>query len=244
MQRQSVLCALLLFFSQGAAAQEYYGVPIEDGGVAFLLDVSGSMDNKGEQFKAAAESMLRGLAEALKDTAVGKSAVAQAIRQRPATTPVPKMGAARNELMHALDSLRDGTKFTIITFGERAAEWPGGVRSAGPAAKSLAREYVATLTAAGATPMAEALQLGFDSPNVRTLFVVSDGRPTTAPVLELVRQLQESREGRRMVINTVGIGRDQDGGLLCQLALDNEGVTSVTERSPARSRRVPSTTAW
>jgi hypothetical protein len=27
-----------------------------------------------------------------------------------------------------------------------------------------------------------------------------------------------------MVINTVGIGRDQDGALLCQLALDNEGI--------------------
>jgi hypothetical protein len=127
-------------------------------------------------------------------------------------------------LIHALDSLRDGTQFTIITFGERAAEWPGGVRAAGRSTRALAREYVSILSAAGSTPMAEALELGFASPNVRTLFVVSDGRPTTAPVLAFVSQLQQSREGRRMVINTVGIGRDQDGALLCQLALDNEGV--------------------
>jgi hypothetical protein len=127
-------------------------------------------------------------------------------------------------LIRALDSLRRGTPFTIITFGEQAREWPGGVRTAGPAGTSLAKQYVAGLYAAGGTPMAEALQLGFQSPDVRTLFVVSDGRPTSGDVLRLVQQLQESREGRRMVINTVGIGHDQDGGLLCQLALDNEGI--------------------
>jgi uncharacterized protein YegL len=215
---------MLLLLTRGASAQEYYGVPIEDGGVAFLLDVSGSMDNKGEQIKAAAQSMLRGLAEALKDTQVGRSPLGQSLRRGPAGAPVAKMAAAREELMHALDSLRDGTNFTIITFGERGAEWPGGIRAAGPAAKTLARAYVAGLAAGGGTPMAEALQLGFDTANVRTLFVVSDGRPTTAPVLDLVKRLQESRQGRRMVINTVGIGRDQDGYLLCQLALDNEGV--------------------
>jgi hypothetical protein len=48
-----VLCVILLF-PQSVAAQEYYGVPIEDGGVAFLLDVSGSMENRGEKIKAVA----------------------------------------------------------------------------------------------------------------------------------------------------------------------------------------------
>lgn len=222
----AVLFAILLFLSPRAAAQEYYGVPIEDGGVAFLLDVSGSMDNKAEKLKAAAESILRGFAEAFKDTAIGRSELGKKLRQRPAGTAAPasKIGAARDELMHALDSLRDGTSFTIITFGEGAIEWPEGVRPADARSREAARDYVARLEASGPTPMAEALQLGFESPDVRTLFVVSDGRPTTAPVLELVKSLQESREGRRLVINTVGIGRDQDAELLCQLALDNEGV--------------------
>ncbi|HYR29726.1 MAG TPA: hypothetical protein VEU30_14755, partial [Thermoanaerobaculia bacterium] len=223
------LCAVLcvMFLCGSAGAQEYYGVPIEDGGVAFLLDVSGSMDDPGEQFRAAAGAILRGLADAIKDTSAGQSGIGQAIGRAAAGTATPrisKMEAARRDLLHALSSLRDGTNFTIITFGNQATEWRGGVRATGPATRALAKEYVATLSAAGGTPMAEALQIGFQSPNVRTLFVVSDGRPTTAEVLPLVQQLQEAREGRRMVINTVGIGRDQDGGLLCQLALDNEGV--------------------
>ena len=227
-RRLIVLCVLLLFRTAGVSAQEYYGVPIEDGGVAFLLDVSGSMENRSEAIKAAAESILRGLAGAIQGTSVGQTEIGKAVIKRAAaanTAPTtPKMESARRELMDALGSLRDGTNFTIITFGEHAAEWPGGVRIASPGATSLAREYVASLSAAGGTPMAEALELGFGVPDVRTLFVVSDGRPTTGNVLQLVQQLQESREGRRVVINTVGIGRDQDGGLLCQLALDNEGI--------------------
>jgi len=222
-----VLCALVLFRPQPAAAQEYYGVPIENGGVAFLLDTSGSMDNRAEKIEAAAQSLLRGVAAAMKGTAVGQSKIGQAFIQKAehGTAPVvPKMESARRQLMHALDSLAPGTNFTIITFGDHASEWPGGVRPASPSSTALAREYVAGLSAVGPTPMAEALQLGFQSPNVRTLFVVSDGRPTTSEVLGVVRELQASREGRRMVINTVGIGRDQDGALLCQLALDNEGV--------------------
>lgn len=221
-----VLC-ILLCVPQGAA-QEYYGVPIEDGGVAFLLDVSGSMENRSEQMKAAAESIVRGLANAVEGTSFEQSTLGQALKRAASgtsTTPqITKMGAARRDLLHALSSLGEGTSFTIITFGDRAVEWPGGVRAAGPSSRTLAGEYVASLTAAGGTPMAEALQLGFQSPGVRTLFVVSDGRPTSGEVLQLVQRLQEAREGRRMVINAVGIGRDQDGGLLCQLALDNEGV--------------------
>jgi len=219
---------MLLFRPASASAQEYYGVPIENGGIAFLLDVSGSMENRGEKIKAAAQSILRGLAETVKGTSVERSRVGQALISRAAkgtrATQTTKMESARLELIRALDRLRDGTNFTIITFGENAIEWPSGVRAAGSATRALAREYVATVSAAGGTPMAEALQLGFQSPNVRTLFVVTDGRPTTGEVLQLVHRLQELRAGRRMIINTIGIGSDQDGGLLCQLALDNEGV--------------------
>ncbi len=222
-----VLC-LALLFPQSVPAQEYYGVPIEDGGVAFLLDVSGSMENRSEMIKAVTDSIVRGVAAAIRGTRAEQSKIGQAFINQaakgPTTPQISKMGTARQELSRALDSLRDGTKFTIITFGQQAVEWPEGVLAADPNSKALAREYVANVYAAGGTPLAEALQLGFQSPKVRTLFVVSDGRPTSGEVLQLVQRLQESREGRRMVINTAGIGADQDDRLLCQLALDNEGV--------------------
>lgn len=204
-----ILCVVLL--CRSVKAQEYYGVPIEDGGVAFLLDVSGSM---------AERTLVRGPARDVKGDEGWRSG-----RRTVTSAPqISKMESARRELLHALSSLRDGTNFTIITFGNRAAEWPGGVSTMGSASTARARAYISGMSAGGGTPMAEALQLGFQVPNVRTLFVVSDGRPTTGEVLRLVKQLQESRQGRRTVINTVGIGLDQDSTLLCQLALDNEGV--------------------
>jgi len=211
----AVLCVAFLCWR--AHAQEYYGVPIEDGGVAFLLDVSGSM---------AERTPLRVPAGTVKPDEAWRSGTGQTNSRRtvPSAPQISKMESARRELLHALSSLRDGTNFTIITFGNVAAEWPGGARTMGSASISRAREYVASMSAAGATPMAEALQLGFQVPNVQTLFVVSNGRPSTGEVLRLVRQLQEARQGRRTVINTVGIGFDQDSALLCQLALDNEGV--------------------
>ena len=211
----TIVCAVLL--CRSAQGQEYYGVPIEDGGVAFLLDVSSSMAGRTE---------VQGPAGGVKEDEAWRSGQTNG-RGRARERAAPqrsKMGIARLELLHALSSLRDGTNFTIVTFGNQAVEWPGGIRTKGPASIALAREYVARLSAAGGTPMAEALQLGFRASNVRTLFVVSDGQPTTAEVLGLVKQLQESRQGRRMVINTVGIGSDQDSALLCQLALDNEGI--------------------
>ncbi len=211
-----LLCVAFLFRS--VQAQEYYGVPIEEGGVAFLLDVSGSMAERTEQ-------SLRGPASAVKDDEAWRLGTGQAARRRTSAAPrTSKMEAARRELLHALGSLRDGTNFTIIAFGNKAAEWPGGARPMGSASIAQARQYVSSMSAGGGTPMAEALQFGFQVPSVRTLFVVSDGRPTTGEVLRLVKRLQESRKGRRTVINTVGIGGDQDSALLCQLALDNEGV--------------------
>jgi hypothetical protein len=210
-----MLCVVL--WSPGAHAQQYYGVPIEDGGVAFLLDASGSMIGQTE---------VRGPARGVEKDEAWRSGIGADRRTsgEPAVPHTSKMEMARRELLHALSSLKRGTNFTIITFGSRAAEWPERVRPMDPDSIGLARMYIASLSADGGTAMAEALQLGFNAPEVRTLFVVSDGRPTTGEVLGFVKRLQEWRKGRRIVINTVGIGRDQDSTLLCQLALDNEGV--------------------
>lgn len=209
----------VVFLCRRVQGQEYYGVPIEDGGVAFLLDVSSSMAGRTEA---------RGSSGAVKEDEAWRRGTGQTSSRGRGTgraaAQTSKIAMARLELLHALSSLRDGTKFTIVTFGDRAAEWPGGIRTMGSDSMVLARNYVARLSENGGTPMAEALQLGFRASDVRTLFVVSDGRPTTAEVLGLVKRLQESRQGRRMVINTVGIGGDQDPALLCQLALDNEGI--------------------
>src|SRR5204862_382210 len=104
-----VFCVFLLWRPVMVSAQEYYGVPIEDGGVAFLLDVSGSMDNRGEQITG---SIVRGLAALIQGTSAERSKIGRAIIDRAArtgtATQISKMESARRELVRALDSLRDG----------------------------------------------------------------------------------------------------------------------------------------
>jgi hypothetical protein len=143
------LCAVLClaFLGRSAEAQEYYGVPIENGGVAFLLDVSGSMVGRTE---------VLGPVGAVKVEEAWRSGTG-ASRRNAGGTAAPqtsKMELARRELLHALSSLRDGTNFTIITFGERAAEWPSGVRPMGSDSIALARMHLGRLSAGGGTPMA------------------------------------------------------------------------------------------
>ncbi|HEY0372864.1 MAG TPA: VWA domain-containing protein [Thermoanaerobaculia bacterium] len=217
-----LVCVAVLCTTVEAAAQEYYSIPIEDGGVAFLLDVSGSMKGRGENGAVAASAVDRA-AGMLGRTPIGRSRLGQAALNR-ARSETTKLGAARRALMRALGSLKDGTSFTVITFGKEAHEWPGGERPSGRAATLFAQTFVAALSADGDTPMAEALRIGFGTRNVRTLFVVSDGRPTTGEVRDLVRQLQQGRKGQRVIINTIGVGDDQDPQLLCELATENGGV--------------------
>lgn len=123
------LCALLLAPSGTGHAQEYYGIPIPDGGAAFLLDISGSMENKDEAMGSVAGSAIDRLAQRARQSGVGRTKIGGILIDR-AVSETTKMGAARRALMRALGSLRDGTRFTVITFGNVAQEWPGGIRVA------------------------------------------------------------------------------------------------------------------
>lgn len=204
----------------------YYGIPIEESGVAFLLDVSGSMEGKDEGVGTRRGLLNRAIGEAARAarrTRLGQSGVGGFAINR-AESETTKLGSARRELFRAIGSLTGLTQFTIVTFGTEAKEWPGGMRLAGRTERTAAQGYALSIGSAGGTPMAEAIRTAFAQQRVKVIFLVSDGRPTTGEVRSLVRQLQQSRHGEDVIINTVGIGDDQDSGLLCELARENHGV--------------------
>src|SRR5436189_4040537 len=134
----AVLCVAFLCGRDNA--QEYYGVPIEDGGVAFLLDVSGSM---------AERTPLRVPAGTVKPDEAWRSGTGQTNSRRtvPSAPQISKMESARRELLHALSSLRDRPHFTIITVGNAAGECPRGARTMGPASISRVRYNAANMPA-------------------------------------------------------------------------------------------------
>ena len=220
------LIAIMIVWSDESLAQDYYGIPIEESGVAFLLDISGSMEDKNEG-GGIKNGLLRGAiksaAKSARNTRVGQTGIGEKVLNR-VENETTKLGAARRELFAALGSLTGWTKFTIITFGDQAQEWPGGIRLAGREERLAAQTYAMSLSADGGTPMAEALRLGFHHSDVHTIFVVSDGKPTGGSILNLVQQLQANRNNNDVVIHTIGIGEDQDVQLMCELARSNHGI--------------------
>jgi hypothetical protein len=155
-------------------AQTYYGIEIKSKNVVFLLDISGSMENRDEKTGTVRSQAI----DAARDVAgriggwVGRKA---SERIQSETT---KLGAARRELIRALQSLPSDTRFTIITFGEGVREWPGGFRQISGGARQAAQVYVFQLSATGETPMRTAMSQAILSSDVDAIFLVSDGRPT------------------------------------------------------------------
>ena len=137
---------------------------------------------------------------------------------RRARSETTKLGSARRELIRALEGLPSEANFTIITFGSDVKEWLGGYRTVDGVARRAAQVFVADLSAGGGTPMNEALEKGYALSDVDALFLVSDGRPTDAAGQAIIDQLATLDQGRNIVVNTIGIGPDQDEELLCKLA--------------------------
>lgn len=218
-------CALVaclgLLAVRPAQSQEYYGIQIQDDNVAFLLDVSGSMENKDEGI-AASKPMSAALNQAGKKLGKTLGGIGRKLGQR-AKSETTKLGSARRELIRALESLPGEARFTIITFGSEVKEWPGGYREVGGVARRAAQVFVADLEAGGGTPMNEAIGAGYGLEGVDALFLVSDGRPTDAAGPAILEGLEALDGGRGIVINTIGIGPDQDEELLCKLAEQTGG---------------------
>ena len=133
---------------------------------------------------------------------------------------------------------------TIITFGAQAAEWPGGVRPAGPGARALAREYVSTLSAAGATPnqrliIVPHLRLhylpfaAFRDPRTQR-YLIEDYTITYAPSASSIRFLREKetpgaqRVSRRAVQEegaVTRVGRRSASGAIAATEMPMRTVT-------------------
>ena len=131
-----------------AAEQTYYGIKITGDKVAFLLDVSGSMEDKKEDAldRTPAGGILGGLRRKVEEKLPPR--VRQVIdRER------TKLGAARRELIKALEHLSGETYFTIITFGEQVTPFSGGFRRVSGISRRETQVQVYALGAAGDTPM-------------------------------------------------------------------------------------------
>jgi hypothetical protein len=210
------------------ASKEYYGIPVDDRSILFVLDVSGSMEGKDEgSIKDRVTAKATGEAADAVGGAIGGtigSFLSGAVKDE--TT---KLSKARRELIPAVKGLSPATSFSIVTFGGDIEAWEPALVPAGQSRKTSAVVYLERLESGGGTPALKALKRAFQFAGVESIFFLSDGRPGSGTET-ILREVASLNSGRGVTIHTVGLGDDQDRDFLCRLARENGGVYIRNER--------------
>lgn len=201
----------------------YYGIETDGKGVVFVLDISGSMEGKDE---GSIKDQVTGVAVETGGDAIGDavggtfgSAISGA-----AKSEATKLGSAKRELIPAVRGLSDSSSFTILTFGAEIGGWKSGLVGATDINKTAATAYLKGLESGGGTPAREALESAFAVPGREVIFFVSDGQPTDASAAQILDRIRQLNPGGNIVVNTIGLGDDQDKDFLRKLAEQNGGT--------------------
>ena len=160
-------------------AVKFFGIRIISHRVIFIIDVSGSMN------------------EITRAKYVGGQGE-------------PRMTVAQRELKRCIEGLDQKALFNILTFSGGVDPWlEDGVRDAGARSRDEAKEFVDRLGAMGGTNLYGALRQAFEDPDVDTIFVLSDGEPSTGDVIdpfEIREHVKRWNAERDIEINSIAVG--------------------------------------
>jgi len=134
-----------------------------------------------------------------------------------------KIDVAHAELIDALDRLPTGTRMNIVFFnGSLEAYAPSMVPLQDSEREGLV-EFVRQTTASGSTALATAMRAAFLM-NAQRIILLSDGLGNRGGgVAAILRDAREAMRGG-VRIDTIGIGMNQDAGLLQALAAESGGL--------------------
>jgi hypothetical protein len=158
---------------------KFFGIKVESHRVIFVLDVSGSM----------MESMYG-------RTINGRGAA--------------RIDVAKEELSKAVENLDAGALFNILTFSSGVARWlPDGIGISDDVSRQEAQTWIQRLGAGGGTNLYDSVREVFEDKDVDTIFILSDGEPTTGEVIDPFRIREDVarwNKHRKVKINTIAIG--------------------------------------
>ena len=173
------------------------------------------------------QQMNRELVEPILETLVGEYQVE--VDQRAALPElvirVEAGDEAAKELEKALRGLSPGTLFNLVFFDSGVDPWRDELIEHEERSLAAAVEFANAQRAAGGTNIYDALILAFEDERVDTLYLMSDGDPTSGQItdperiLERIRQLNRTR---KLEINAISIGKAS--AFLRRLAEQNGGV--------------------
>ena len=135
-----------------------------------------------------------------------------------------RIEVARQELLGLLEELPESTRLNIIFFNSGVHTWRRGILDLDRRQAASAAAFVESRTAGGATNLYGAVERALEDDEVDTIYLLTDGEPTTGRFTEpgeIVMQARRLYRERRVVIHAISIGRTSE--LLQQLAGDTGG---------------------
>jgi len=221
-----IFCVLLLLGASGCylfeKSETFYGLNTAGQRIAFVVDISGSMEGKNE---GSIRDQVTGRAVSTGGSALGHAiggSIGSFVGNQTASEAT-KLGGAKRELIPAIQGMPETSSFIVITFGDQVKPWLLGMAQASSTNKATAIALVKDLSATGGTPALEALERAMSYPDVGVIFFLSDGQPTDASADAILNRVRELNSRRHVVVSTVGLGADQDEKFLATLASQNGG---------------------
>ena len=202
-----------------AAGVTFFGINTTSQRVLFILDLSGSMN----------------WSTVPRDNPNDNSSLPPDL---PRGDEISRLTAAKRDLRRALGGLREDALFNLVLYATDVWTWQDKMVLMEGDSRIEVQDYVDSLKANGGTNIYGALKLGLElagadggdewsAPEIDTIFLLTDGRPsmglTVDPdeILEFVRELNQNAG---IVIHTIGLSGAQDSYLLGKLAEQNGGT--------------------
>ncbi|MEK7867435.1 MAG: HEAT repeat domain-containing protein [Planctomycetota bacterium] len=206
----------------GGTTVTFYGIPVESKRLVFVLDISGSMAQPADVEQ-------------------------QVTSGGPGDEPPPKSGCnklevAKYELKKCIRKLDAKAQFNMIFYANAPEKWKANLVSASPANKAAAIAYIEKLEPTSATNIFDSLEMAFNmamnghgnvvysdqnyKKSVDTIYLMSDGAPNMGQITdptEILAKIREMNRLRKIIIHSIGVGRDQVESFMKSLAEENGG---------------------
>jgi len=141
------------------------------------------------------------------------------------TAKITRLQAAKDALKYVIENCAPDFYFNLIPFSGTGRAWKVGLTPASGENKLAAQKFVKRFRPSGGTNVHDALKQAFADKKVDTIYLLSDGQPSTGNITDendLADEVQLWNMKRRIVINTISIGTDSV--LMQRLAKESGGT--------------------
>jgi HEAT repeat protein len=130
----------------------------------------------------------------------------------------------QDQITALLKKMEKDWRFNVVLFSQNATPFRQKSEDASPAVIKEALKWIALQQPEGETNVWSGMEVALADPDVDTIYLLTDGVPTTGEftsATDILREIQVRNRYRRIQIHTVSVG--QDSALLREIARQNNG---------------------